>query len=443
MRRRAVALVALLPLLAPVAAFALATLSPSSGSINFPSRCVRTSGDPQRVTVGNTGDEDALDIQVSISPSTHAGIFPLSGTTSKPSLGPDQEFSFDVGFRPDAAPTTSARAVIGYRSVVPPKKSTKSPSPDPSGGPPSESPSESPSPSPSPSTTPRRTTIPLTGSGIERFVATSPAALNFGAVRVGRAGSGQTITIFDDGDTTLTVSRVSLAGRNAGDFTIDTRGPLTVRDGRPVTIDIGFRARGVGGRLAEVVIESNSCTDATLRVPIAGIGVLPDVIASPQQVDLGSVKPGQRRRDFFEVLNQGGFRLNVESVEVTGEHADLVELRDVPSMPTRLQPGESFDVRVFFTAGEEPGPIDLTVQITSDDPDADVYEVPVVGDIREPPPSPTPSPTESALPPPPVDDGRGFSLPFGQYASELAIGVSVVGFFLFLVVLRRLRGIPE
>ena len=437
MRRRAIALIALFPVVAPVAAYALATLGPSPASVEFARRCVRTASAGETVTATNAGDEDALNVEVSISPSTHAGIFPLSGKTAWPSLGPGEAISFKVRFQPEAEPSTSARAVIFYDSVVPPKK-TKPPSASPSASP-SESPE--PTPTPSPSTTPKKTSVPLTGSGIDRFVATSPLVLGFDALRVGRAAEPQRLQMLDDGGTALQVSRVSLGGRDARDFTIDATGPFTITEGKPVSIRVGFKPRGVGGRIAEIVIESNSCEDQTLRVPIAGIGVLPDIITLPQRVDFGSAKPGQGKKDILQVVNQGGLRLDVSGMEISGVDADLFELDRQPTYPKRLQPGESFDARVLFRP-VDPGPVSATVEITSNDPDTPTWKVPLLATVRELPPSPTPTPTVTAAPPPPPED-RGFSIPFGQFLPEMAVGVAVVGFFVFLALLRRMRGIPD
>lgn len=440
MRRRAVALLALLPLIAPGLALAVATLTASPNTLGFQSRCVFTSAERQDVRLTNTDDEAAaLNVRVEVSPSALAGVFPLSGTTVQPSLGPGDSVEFGVGFRPEAAGQASGRAVVRYDAVIPPKKS---PRPSPSGSA-SASPSASPNPTvePSPSTTPRRVNIPISGRGIERFAAASPGFVNFGALRVGRRTPTTAISILDDGDMPLTVTRVYLSGRDAADFTLSASTPVQVREGSPARVQVGFRPREVGGRIASLVIESDSC-GGTLQVPLAGIGVEPDIVTGPLELDFGKAGPGEAKRDFLDVINQGGLGLTVASMEIEGDDAAAFEFRRLPTFPHDLAPGQKIEARVTMR-WNEPGPLSAKIVITSNDPDDDgVWEVPVTGEILAPSPSPTPTATETVAPPPPPESG-GFDLALGAYIPEIAVGAAVVGFFMLLVVVRRLRGIPE
>jgi len=441
MRRRAVALLALLPLIAPALAFAVATIAASPNSLSFATRCVFTDAEDQPVRLTNTDDEAAaLDVRIEISPSVAAGVFPLGGVTADPSLGPGEEVDFRVGFRPEAAGTATARAIVRYDAVVPPEKSPK---PNPSGGPPSPSPSpsETPTAEPSPSTTPRRLNIPLSGAGIQRFAAASPGFVNFGPLRVGRRAPARTITILNDGDTPLNVSRIFLSGRNAGDFSLEATAPVRLTEGSPTTAQVGFRPRGVGGRIASLVIESDSC-DGVFTVPLAGIGVQPDIVTDPLKMDFGIARPGEAKRDFLDVINQGGLELTIEEMEITGPDAAAFEFRRLPRFPHDLAPGEKIEARVTLRS-EEPGDLAASIVITSNDPDDEGrWEVPLAAQVVAPSPSPSPTPSEAAPPPPPVDTG-GFDLTLGEYIPEIAVGGAVLGFFVLLVVVRRFRGIPE
>lgn len=450
MGRRAFALLALVPLLAPLAAYAVATLEISPSEVEFDSRCVRTAAGARSFTVTNTDDEsDALEVGVQVSPTAAAGIFPLTGPTQRATLAPGEEFDVSVGFRPEAAGRSTASAVVTYQAVVPPPEPSPSSSP-PKGSPspktsPSSSPSSSPSPSPSPSpsTSPRRTAIPLTGSAIDRFIATAPTSVSFGALPVGRRAGPRALTIYDDGRTPLQVTRLALTGRNARDFTLGNDGPFRVTEQEPATVQIGFRPSAVGSRVAELVIESNSCETPELRVPVGGIGVQPDLITAPLQVDFGSVIVGTPVRAFLDVLNQGGQALTIEEIAITGDEAEAFGLRRVPRLPVELAPGERIEMRVVLGASAPPGRAAAAVAVTSNDPDTPVFEVPLSGQVLEPSPTPSPSPSETEAPPPPPAAGGGLDLALGAYVPEIAVGGTVVGFFVLLTVVRRLRGIPE
>lgn len=421
MRRRAAWLLLLLPLAVPLTAFALASLTVSPTSATFETRCVRTSATSKLFTVKNASSPEASDVRVIVSPSTVASIFPLSGATAAASLGPNATMTFKAGFKPQRAGTTSGSAVIFYTTVEPEPSNTNKPSPTP---------------------TTRTTTVALSGSAVDRFVDVAPRALNLGTSRVGRAVPRQRVTIYDDGASALTVTSISLAGRHPGDFSISSTGRATVTESRPFVISVGFTPRGVGGRSAELVIRSNSCEEPVVRVAMAGIGVEPDIAVLPSAVDLGLVRLGEYATTDVSVIDQGQAPLRVSSIKLTGADADAFKLSNVGSLPKTLGAGRSLIFTLRFDA-KEPGKRQTRIRIASNDPDRPVTSIKVLAEGGEPPPSPTPTLSvavvPTAAPPPPTR----FRPELGAYAAELLVAASVLGFFLALVMLRRVRGIPE
>lgn len=429
-------IVALILLLAPTAAFALATLTAEPGSHSFAARCVRTAADARGVTLANEGNRPATDVRVRISPSSMASIFPLSGQTAVPSLAPSAGASFRVGFVPGKAGEHAARARIDYVTQDPPNDEH------------------------TPKPRHRSTSVALDGEGIDRFIDASPRAINFGDLRVGTAAGTRTVTVYDDGDSPLQITAVSIVGPDAGDFSVRPRGARTITESTPMRLTVGFTPGGVGARSARLRIASNACADPLVQVELAGVGVTQDVIALPGRIEFGSLEPGERRTRPLTVANQGGASLQVSAVRLAGSDARAFRLLGLPSMPETLGPGESFDLRVRFQAREdpelpkpdavEPGQERAQVRraqvvVRSSDGDSPSLAVALRGSVQRPQPtvSVTPTPTQEPTPTPtPTPTQTGPPLA-GDLGAEAQVVGLVVGFFALLVMVRRVRGVPD
>jgi hypothetical protein len=429
MPRRALWLLLAIPFAVPLIALAAAGLSVSPQDLAFDTRCVRTSARSSPVTITNPANgHEARDVEVAIDPTVEAGAFPLSGATSVPTLQPGRDVRFRVGFVPQRAGDQSAKAVVTYTEVSP------GPTPSPKN-------SNQPTESPSPSLIPRKRTVTVSGSGIDRFIDTSPKTLNFGDLRVGKPAEREMVQVYDDGDSSLHISSVTIEGPEAGDFSVRPTRATTVRDGSPWRLSVGFEPSKVGARLAELVIHSDSCIDPIIRVPLAGIGVEPDIIALPTELDLGERRAERGTRRGLTVANQGGYRLKITDMRLGGLDMENFKLLGVGTFPRVLDPGEALDFRVAF-AGVEPGEKRAVVRVRSNDPDTKVLRIKLFAVVQEPEASPTPSVEPSVAPPEaPPSGGSGFA--FGRFAQEAAVAGGVVGFFLALVLVRRMRGVPE
>ncbi len=402
-------------------ALALATLAASPSSLTFAERCVRTRADSRVVTINNDSGSEATDVRVSISPPAVAEVFPLAGATALPSLAAGEKEEFSVGFRPGRAGTTTGVAVITYTTTE--VASSKKPSPSP---------------------TERTTTVGLSGSGIDRFLDAAPRALNFGSSRVGRSVNAKRVTIYDDGASPLTITGLSLTGRHPGDFTLSRRGSFTVTDGAPAQVTIDFTPRGVGARASELVIRSNSCTDPVVRVALAGIGTEPDITARPARVDLGQVELGGNATTDVIIANQGQAPLRISRIQLFGVDRESFTMSKVPSVPRDLSGGRSFVFTLRFNA-EEIGLRTASLRFRSNDPDSRTFVVPIRAEgIVPPTPTPTATasvvPTSSAAPP---SNGLGFRVALAPYVPEILVSAAVLAFFIALVTIRRVRGIPE
>jgi hypothetical protein len=423
MHKRAVLLLMIVPLIVPLVAYAAARLTADPSSVTFDSRCVRTSARRVPVTVTNDDPRPATDVSVRVLPTRFATVFPLSGATAVPSLAPSEDARFSVGFVPGKAGTHSARARIDYLSHP--------------------APSSSPTPSPSPQA--RSTSVPLAGDGIDRFIDASPRALNFGDLRVGRAAAERSVTVYDDGDSPLSITSITITGRNAGDFTVSPRRPRTITEATPLRLRVGFTPRGVGARLATLLVSSNACGESTMSIDLAGAGVVQDIVALPSRIDFEPAQIGARETRAVTIANQGGADLRVASIALRGGDASHFRIPVTPTLPRTLPPGGSFGVRVRFVA-DEPGEWRARLAVESNDPDTKTLSVRLVGTTQAPVPTLLPSetadpgPLPSATISPQAPAGEGL---LSAYAEVLAVATLVAGFFLLLVIVRRIRGIPE
>lgn len=419
MRKRAVVLLALIPLAMPIAAFALANLVVSRTEVTFPERCVRTSAKRVPVTVSNEGNRDATDVTVVISPAAMRSLFPLAGATAVPTLGEGEDLGFSVGFVPAIAGQQSATARIDYTSQANASGST----------------------TPSPQS--KSTGIPVSGSGIDRFIDASPRVLGWGEVRIGTQSSIKAVTVFDDGDSPLTIERIAIRGSHASDFSVGPTGSTTISDGSPLTLRVRFTPRGTGARTARLEVTSNACENPTAVVELSGIGTAPDIIALPGRVEFEPIAPAEIAEATVSIANQGGADLTVTSLTLRGRDEDLFGVSERPRLPRTLAPGEAFDVKVKFEPAEA-GTGRARIAVRSNDFGADPLVVELVGRaVLAPTPTPTATPTPTVLP---TIEPTAPAEPAGslvEYVPELAIIAGVTGFFAALAAVRRARGLTD
>jgi len=378
------------------------------------------------------GDSPARDITVSVSPSPMRSVFQLGGQTSSSNLDPGGSMNVQVGFSPQHVGTNQATAIVTFTDPGP----TPTPTPTSTHGHPS------PGPTPTPST--GTIQVPLSGKAIDRFIDTFPPGVNFGSIHVGKPAPNKTVTIFDDGDSPLTIDNMFLGGRQPGDFTIGTLSSNVVTDGHPATVTLGFCPHGVGARAAELVIHSNSCS-GTFTVQLGGIAIEQDISASPKTVDFGTVELGMQPKKVFSVVNQGGAPLQLNSIQMVNDDPTTQDiasftLAGIPKkLPMVLKPGQAVQMTVTYNASEI-GPKKVDVKVASNDPDTKVLGIPITAAAH---PKPTPSVSESAVAAPPPSTGSGFHLHLGAYLPALLVALAVFGFFALLIFTRRHRGIPE
>jgi len=439
--RRALRLLVIGSLVCVPAAVAIASadMSASPPSVTFPEQCTHTGAAAKPVVVTNNGPDDVSDVTVSVFPTVMASVFQLGGQTGASQLPSGGQLQLQVGFVPQHVGANNATAVVTFT--------------DPGNGqafaqaPPQPSHTQTPTPTPTPTGTPSTGSlqIPLSGSALDRWIDVNPPGVNFGSLHTGKTAPNQTITIFDDGDSPLTITSVFLGGRQPGDFTMGTLSSSVVRDGHPVTMTLGFKPKAAGARAAQLLINSNSCS-GTFTVQLGGIAVEQDITATPKTIDFANVQVGASPAPSQQVaiVNQGGAPLTVKAIQKlaadpTTTDATFFTLTGGPKLPKVLKPGEPINLKIAFNPADTV-PRKVNIKVTSNDPDTPILTVPVTAMAVA---KPTPTPSETAAAPPPAKTSGGFHLHLGAYVPVVIVAAIVAAFFWALIFTRRRRGVPE
>ncbi len=95
----------------------------------------------------------------------------------------------------------------------------------------------------------------------------------------------------------------------------------------------------------------------------------PEIAASTDAIDFGSVRVGEAAEEAFSVTNEGGADLILDAMDIAGDGAAFFSV-DFPDENVVLAPGEDAEFTVTYSADEE-GEHAATLTIGSNDPDND------------------------------------------------------------------------
>lgn len=119
---------------------------------------------------------------------------------------------------------------------------------------------------------PQNVALQVNGTG-SPAASVSPSSLSFGTVKVNQTSVTQYVTVTSTGQGSLTVSKVSRSGKNAGDFSVVSDGCTGTQLAPGSSCSIGVRARpkSRGTRTATLVIADNATGGGT-SVPLSVVG---------------------------------------------------------------------------------------------------------------------------------------------------------------------------
>jgi Cep192 domain 4/HYDIN/CFA65/VesB-like, Ig-like domain len=295
------------------------TLSLSTSTLDFRGVTVGSSK-TLSATVTNSGDATVTITSIAIS----SQYFSLAPTNFPLTVNGGQSTSISISFTPDAVAAFSATTTITS---------------DASNG---------------------TATFNLAGAGtgngtLPGLLALSPVSEPFGSVTVGTQQT-QTVTLTNSGESSVSVSQVSVSGTGFQVSGITT--PLTLNPAQSTKFTVAFAPQAAGNATGAVTIISNA-SDATLTLPLSGMGVSAGTLSSsPTSLDFGSVIVGKNMSLSETVTNAGGSSVTISQVTVSGGFT----LNGITA-PLTLAAGQSANFTVLFSpfsAGSASGSVTLT-----------------------------------------------------------------------------------
>jgi hypothetical protein len=312
------------------------TLTP--GALAFGSQRVGTTSAPQQATLTNSGTL-ALQISGISVTGTNAADFAITANTCPASLAAGANCTITSTFTPSVTGAESAAIAIADNALGSPQ------------------------------------TITLTGTGVVPAASLSPSNLTFPSTQIGLTSATQIVTIANSGGAPMTITGVSLAGANPGDFTETTNcpaAPATLAPAASCNATIAFAPTTTGSRSAALQVTDDAAgspQSATLTgtgiAPAPAVGLSPTSLTFLSQL-IGTTSPAQT----VTLTNTGLAALTISSIAVGGTNAgDFGSATTCPMSPASLAPGANCTISVAF-APTAAGARSATVAITDNAADS-------------------------------------------------------------------------
>jgi hypothetical protein len=157
----------------------------------------------------------------------------------------------------------------------------------------------------------------------------------------------------------------------------------TVPNGQIDPVRAAFDAEGLpdGDYHADVVVTGNDPVHGEVHVPVhLHVTGGSAIVVHPDSLDVHTLFVGGIARETLAVENHGSADLHVTGLSLSDPH---VTMTATPSAFV-VSPGETTDVEVALT-GVATGSFVTALHVTSDDPDQSTLDLPVTGDVADPP----------------------------------------------------------
>jgi hypothetical protein len=184
-------------------------------------------------------------------------------------------------------------------------------------------------------------------------VTLSPPSLAFGNQPVSSTSAAQSVTVTNSGTAALTISSITLAGTNPGDYaqtnTCPT-GSTTLAAGSSCTISVTFAPTATGSRTASISI-ADSASGSPHTVSLSGTGTAPGVTLNPTSLTFGNQPQSTTSAaQSVTLTNTGTAPLTISSISVGGANpADFAQTTTCPISPSTLAAGAKCTINVTFT----------------------------------------------------------------------------------------------
>ncbi len=150
----------------------------------------------------------------------------------------------------------------------------------------------------------------------------SAGTLDFGTVKKGTSSTPQTVTLSNVGDAALSITGISIAGTNPGDFSQTNTCTNSVAAGGNCTFTATFKPTDGATRTALLTVNDNGVgSPHTVTLTGTGDAPTPTVTLFPPQLDFTAIAVGQKSPPQIVTLtNKGTAVLNITTIEFGGNN---------------------------------------------------------------------------------------------------------------------------
>lgn len=207
-------------------------------------------------------------------------------------------------------------------------------------------------------------------------------SLSFGATRPGSTVD-RTLTIKAEGSAALTVFSVVTDPGTSPEFTVDdVTSAQVLQPGEQLELTAHYTPADGGPDSGVIVVTTDAPDSPSIRIPVCGQGVAPAVCGRPNPLDLGALAVGQTKAGTLTLESCGGEAVTLSAISIAMDAQHLSDagfaVANLPTLPITLQPGETTDVDVEFTASQLGG-AQAWVAVASDATNSPITWMTVVG----------------------------------------------------------------
>jgi Abnormal spindle-like microcephaly-assoc'd, ASPM-SPD-2-Hydin/Protein of unknown function (DUF1573) len=204
--------------------------------------------------------------------------------------------------------------------------------------------------------------LSLTGSGTAASVTLSsnPSSVSFSGVNVGSSAS-KSVTITNSGNTTLTISQISVSAKDFAVSGMTT--PVTLAAGANAALSVTFGPTASENITGNITVASSQGASAV--IPVSGTGLQAGLSISPGSASFGSVTLGSPTTQSIQLSNSGTGTLTVTQVSAAGTGFSIATL----ALPLNINAGQAANVTVQF-APTAPGASSGSITIVSNAPNS-------------------------------------------------------------------------
>lgn len=220
--------------------------------------------------------------------------------------------------------------------------------------------------------------VEVRASAAVSVVRLEPAVLDFGDVGIGETRTLQT-RLQNDGDEPVEVLSVEIDGPPDLTLALARELPATVGPSDGFGINVELTPSAAGRIEGELVVRTGPVQEE-LRAAIAANGVGPLFQVEPTSLAFGVERVPARYRRVVLLLNAGSSDVVVTGAALVGD--SVFSLDGGVGLPARLGSGESLTVPVAFQPANI-GEYRATLNVTSDDANQGLVEIPVTGALTD------------------------------------------------------------